>query len=113
MINYLLDNYSNSIIDLLVNPYGFYVIKKSLNKKVEEIKKRASLTIDPDYLAYLRKTRIPRRVTNSQRSNWKLANSKTKKRSFRWWRNGSSSRKRRTRNRIKNVYYHQFYLGES
>ena len=40
MINYLLDNYSNSIIDLLVNPYGFYVIKKSLNIKNKNLRKK-------------------------------------------------------------------------
>ena len=53
-----MENIVNQIKTTSENSDPTNLIKKSLNKKVEEIKKRASLTIDPDYLAYLRKTRI-------------------------------------------------------
>ena len=38
-IQYLLDNHSNDIIYIAANQFGFFVIKKSLNIKNNEIKK--------------------------------------------------------------------------
>ena len=39
IIKYLLDNYSNSIISILINPYGYYIIKKSMNIQNNHLKK--------------------------------------------------------------------------
>ena len=40
MLKYLLDKHSNSIIDLLSNKYGFYIIKKSLHIKSKYLKEK-------------------------------------------------------------------------
>ena len=40
IIKNLFDNHLDSIIDLLVNPFGFYVIKKSLNMQDENYKRK-------------------------------------------------------------------------
>ena len=40
MLKYLLDNHSNSIIELLSNEYGFYIIKKSLHIKRKYLKEK-------------------------------------------------------------------------
>ena len=40
IIKNLFDNHFDSIIDLLVNPFGFYVIKKSLNMQDENYKRK-------------------------------------------------------------------------
>lgn len=39
-LKYLLDNHSNSIMELLSNEYGFYIIKKSLYIKRKNLKEK-------------------------------------------------------------------------
>ena len=44
LIKYLIDNHSNSLKEIIYNPYGFYVIKKSIliqNKEIKEYIMRA------------------------------------------------------------------------
>ena len=40
ILKYILNNYPNSIMDIIINPYGFYIMKKSLNISNKNIKER-------------------------------------------------------------------------
>ena len=53
-----MDNIVNQIKTTSENSDPTHLVKKSINKKVEDIKKRASLLLDPDYLLSLRAKKI-------------------------------------------------------